>query len=172
MQGNLHNVFYDLTDFQRSFIKRMVNLYGNQEIEVHQGNLIFFRRELVIKCLASCARHEFADRKDRAQAKKLLEKLEANPENESFTMRLDDRKVQKYSSGTSPVNRVVRLQVKMEVESGIRYNHFRGKYERVKDMVSAFANFQRVKPGLWKVTCKRTILDAAKFQIFERYGKT
>lgn len=173
MQGNLHDIYYDLNEFQKAFIKRMVNAYGKQEVEVHKGNLVFFKREVVIQCLQACVKEGLlvGGSPDQRQAVKLLDMLKANVQSDSFDMYLDDTRVRKFSTGSNPNERVIRLRIKTKVESGIRFNHFKRRYEKVEDLVSSFASCKRLKPGFWRVTVKRTILDQTKVQMYEFYGK-
>lgn len=171
---NLVDMVDILSEFEKAFIVRRLNALDDK-MNVHLGTLPFVNLELVVKALHFLPASSKNPEADLRKGKAILEKLKPRGigfATTRFQIRLNDEKVCKRSSGKNMTNRVVRLPFTKKVEAGIRWNHFKRKYEKPETDVNELALLTRLQPGVWVIECKKSLADATKQYLFDRFGVT
>jgi hypothetical protein len=169
MQDNLVDLMNSLTEFERAFIVRRLVAMG--ETGVHLGTLPFVHRKLACKALRHLPATSPNPEADYRKAKYILAKIEGGDAGLArFQIQLDDAKVFKWSYGNSTTKRIVRLPFKKTVGAGIRWNHFKRKWEKPDTEVHEQALMTRVSFGLWDVEVRRNLADMTKNYLVSQYG--
>lgn len=175
MNGTTNLVGYrnSLADKDVAFIMWAVNTYGQLRTPVHPGMVLFVALNAATRSLKEVIKAAGdSDSKEARAAKRVLAKLNDTHtiDVEEFVMSLNDTKVFRSARLITGKLYVMELPFRMKAQAGLQFVTFGKKWVKPDIDVSIHIKLERVKKGLWSVTVKKSLAQATKELLFEKYS--